>query len=189
MKSPPNLALVSTIIGTLALAVEGCHDPDHRLADLASQATHDQAEQNKRVAEGTKAIAEGSKGLVEADAEARRELIELQHLLRQDQAEVGRHRDVLEAERKAINGQRRTESQIASGLVILGVVLACLSPLILAGFCLLGLWREPSREEEGEVLLDALVNMASLPASETPSLPPPHPRPPGLPSAEGSDPS
>ena len=109
----PAQALVSTIIGTLVLAgTGGCGVPDDRVGELASQVTHEQAEQNQRIAEGSKAIAQGSKQLVEADAQARRELIELQHSLRQDQAEIGQRQDALEAERKAIASQRRTESAI-----------------------------------------------------------------------------
>jgi hypothetical protein len=151
------LAIVSTL-GTLALAVlGGCNDPDARLGELASQVTHEQAEQNQRIAEGSKAVAQGSRHLVEADSQARRELIDLQHSLRQDQAEIGRNRDALEAERQAIASERRTESAITSGLVIFGVILACLAPLILAGVSLLGLWRETTHEEEGEVLVEELV--------------------------------
>lgn len=114
----------------------------------------------------------------------RRRLIDLQHSLRQDQAEIGQHRDALEAERKAIASERRTDSAIGSGLVILGLILACLSPLVLAGISLLGLWREPTREEEGQVLVEELVHtLVETPVSqhEVP-LPPPL-----LPSAPPTD--
>jgi hypothetical protein len=184
-RSKPRQAIASTI----ALAgLGGCSHPDARLGELASQVTHDQAEQNQRISEGSKAVAQGSQHLVEADAQARRDLIELQHSLRQDQAEIGQHRDALEAERKAIASQRRSDSAIASGLVIFGVILTCLAPLILAGFSLLGLWREPTREEEGEVLVEELVqSLVDLPAPQAVALPEAPPSPPGLPSTEGRD--
>ena len=188
MKHYPRLAIASIIVGTVLASSLGCHDPDTRLGKLASQVTHEQAEQNQRIAEGSKAIAQGSQHLVEADAQARRELIELQHSLRQDQAELGQHRDALEAERKAIASERRTESAIASGLVIFGMILACLSPLILAGISLLGLWREPTREEEGEVLVEELVqSLVETPASQAVALPDAPPSPPGLPSTSVHD--
>ena len=148
----------------LALAsLPGCKDPDSRLGELASQVTHEQAEQNNRVSEGSRAVAQGSQHLVEADAQARRELIELQHSLRQDQAEIGNHRDALEAERRAIASQRRTDTAIANGLVILGMILACLAPLILAGMSLWGLWRASTPEEEGQILVEELVNILAEP--------------------------
>jgi len=186
MRPRPRQALVSTFIGTLVLAGLGvCSDPDTRLGDLAVQVTHDQAEQNQRIAEGSKALAQGSQHLVEADAQARRELIDLQHSLRQDQAEIGQSRDVLEAERKAIASQRRIESAVASGLVIFGVILACISPLILAALCLVGLWREPTREEEGEVLVEELVqSLVELPAPQAVALPEVSPPLRGLPSTQ-----
>jgi len=185
MRPRPRQA-ISRIIGTLVLAgLGGCSDPDTRLGDLAVQVTHDQAEQNQRIAEGSQAIAQGSQHLVEADAQARRELVELQHALRQDQTEIAQHRDALEAERKALVSQRRTESAVASGLVIFGVIMACLSPLILAGISLLGLWREPTREEEGEVLVEELMqSLVELPAPQAVALPDVSPPLPGLPSTQ-----
>ena len=185
MTHRPRPALISTI-GTLVLAgLGGCSGPDTRLGELASQVTHEQAEQNHRIAEGSKAVAQGSQRLVEADAQARRELIELQHSLRQDQAEIGQHRDALEAERKAIASQRRTESALASGLVIFGVIMASLAPLVLAGISLLGLWRETTREEEGEVLVEELVqSLVELPAPQALALPEVSPPLPGLPSTQ-----
>lgn len=188
MRPRPRQA-ISKIVGTLVLAgLGGCSDPDIRLGELASQVTHEQAEQNQRIAEGSQAIAQGSQHLVEADAQARRELIDLQHSLRQDQVDIGQHRDALEAERKAIAGQRRTESAVASGMVIIGVFLACLSPLILAGISLLGLWRETTREEEGEVLVEELVqSLVELPAPQAVALPEVSPSLPGLPSTQDHD--
>ncbi len=166
----------------------GCSDPDTRLGELASQVTHDQAQQNQRIAEGSQAIAQGSQQLVEADAQARRELIELQHALRQDQEEIGQYRDALEAERKAIASQRRSDSAVATGLIILGVILACLSPLILAGITLLGLWRESTRQEEEEVLVEVLANsLVSASAPEAEGLPEAPPQPPGLLSTRPPD--
>ena len=51
-------------------------------------------------------VAEGSKRLVEADAKARAELTALQHDLQQSQADLGRQRDQLEAERRGLAEQR-----------------------------------------------------------------------------------
>jgi len=158
----------------LVVSLVGCRDPDPQLGQLASQVTHEQAQQNQRIAEGSRAIAQGSQELVTADAQARRDLIELQQGLRHDQTDVARQRDALEAERQAVARERRTDSTIRSGLVLFGLILACLAPLVLAGFSLLGLWREPTREEEGQILVEQLAQVlidtppTQLPAGRLP---------------------
>ena len=83
------LALAAAAVAALA-ALPGCDEPDGRVADMAQQVTHEQAQQNQRIAEGSKAVAEGSQQLVEHDAKARRELVGLQQDLRKDQAEIGK---------------------------------------------------------------------------------------------------
>ena len=153
-----NRLLVLVVIAAAALAVlPGCDKPDCRVADMAQQVTHEQAEQNHRIAEGSRAIAEGSQQLVENDAKARRELIGLQRDLQQDQSAVTRERDKLEAERKAIASERVEASKAGVFFVGLAIILVCLSPLILAGISLLGLWHSPTREEEREVLVEELA--------------------------------
>ena len=155
-------------------ALPGCDKPDGRVADMAQQVTHEQSQQNQRVAEGSKAIAEGSKQLVEHDAKARREIVQLQQDLRQDQTEVAHQRNQLEGERKAIAGQRVQESAAGGICFALAIILVCLAPLILAGASLLGLWRSPTPEEEGGILIDELTYSLAQEA---------HPEPPALPES------
>ena len=157
------------VIMGLAVSLQvGCSS-DGRLADFAEQVTHEQAAQNERMAEATQSIAQGSQQLVKADAQSRGELIDLQHSLRHDQAEIGRQRDALEAERIEIAQDRLTDSQVSSSLMALAVILAALAPLVLAGISLLGLWREPTREEEGHILIEELSK--DLIVNDDPSLP------------------
>src|SRR5262245_56088345 len=173
------------LLTLLATSLVGCSDPDSRLGELASQVTHEQAEQNQRIAEGSKVLAQGSQQLVEADAKARRDLIDLQQALRQDQSTIAQQRDALEAERKDIANQRRSESSFTAGAVVLGVLLACLAPLILAGISLIGLWRDTTQEEEGEVLIGELAqSLVAGPGSQHEALPAASTQPRGLPPAE-----
>ena len=163
--------LVLVVVAVLA-AIPGCDKPDGRVADMAQQMTREQSQQNQRMVEGSKAIAEGSKQLVEHDAKARQELVELQQDLRQDQSEVARQRDQLEAERKTIAGQRVQESAAGGICVGFAIILVCLAPLVLAGASLLGLWRSPTPEEEGGILIDELTYSLALEAEpEPPALP------------------
>jgi hypothetical protein len=180
MFSAASIALVGLV---------GCGDGEaDRLADLASQVTHEQAQQNQRLADASKAIAQGSQQLVDADADARRDVIKLQQDLRHDQAEIGHYRDALEAERKAIAWERKTESAIGSGLVVLGLLLACLAPLVLAGIALIGLFKEPTTEEEGHILVEELAHSFLVEqVPDSPAFPHAAADPPSLPPLQDED--
>jgi hypothetical protein len=181
------LPVLGAVVAALA-ALPGCAEPDGRVADMARQVTHEQAQQNQRIAEGSKAVAEGSRQLVEHDAKARREIVGLQQDLRKDQAEIGKQRDHLERERQAIAGQRVQESR--AGVLCVGVViiLVCLAPLVLAGISLIGLWRSPTREEEREVLVEELAAWLGQEApSDSLTLPAHTSRAIGLPAEEPSE--
>lgn len=114
----------------------GCDERDQRLAEMAREAANRQAEQNRQMADLQKQVAEGSKRLVEADAQARGEMNALQRDLQQSQSEVGRQRDLLENDRREIASQRHLDPIIASAIMDTGMVLACLLPLLLAGYAL-----------------------------------------------------
>jgi len=123
-----NRFLVLAAVAIALAALPGCSEPDGRMADMAQQVTHEQSQQNQRIAEGSRAVAEGSKPLIEADAKARGQLIGLQRDLQQDQSAVARERDKLEGERQAIAGQRVQESKAGAFFVGLAVILVCLAP-------------------------------------------------------------
>ena len=109
------------VIAITAAILSGCSN-EGRLADLAEQVTHEQAAQNQRMADSTQAVAKGSQELVTADAQARKELITLQHALREDQAQIGEQLTALEAERKEVAAQRFYDSAIGNGLGTLGLI-------------------------------------------------------------------
>jgi len=173
--------VAATAVVALA-AGGGCTDPDQRLAKMAEQVTHEQAQQNQRVSEAHSAVADGSRRLVQADAQARRELAQLQDKLREDQAHVGQQRDALEQERKSIAQERRQESLMGASLLTLGILLACLAPLVLAGISLLGLYRGSTQEEVGDVLVEELAQALGEDATSAGRLPPSEPSSPRLPA-------
>lgn len=142
------LAFVAVVVAA------GCDS--ERLARMAEQSTREQSAQNQRVTQAHGSLTEGSRQLVEADADARRDLVQLQDKLRQDQADIGHQRDALEAERKSIASDRRQDSQCSSSLATLGILLACLAPLVLAGMALATLNRS-STQEVSEVLVHELA--------------------------------
>jgi TolA-binding protein len=176
-----------TFVLRLAIVVvvaAGCDS--ERLARMAEQSTREQSAQNQRVSQAHASLAEGSKQLVEADANARRDLAQLQDKLREDQSQVNEQRDALEAERKSIASERRQDSQCSSALATLGILLACLAPLVLAGIALAVLHRGSGQQEVDEVLVHELAQTLSVDDAErerdrlampvSPRLPPPSQR-------------
>jgi hypothetical protein len=169
----PWLPGVVASAAVVACGIAGCDEPppDRTAVRLAERVTHEQAAQNKRLADATKSLAQGSQQLVAAEAKARQEVIALQRDLRQDQADIGRQRDSLEAERRRIATQRLTDSTWSATLLAVGILLACLAPLVLAGITLVGLWRAPSAEELHDVLVEHFTHNSPVPATVS-GLPP-----------------
>jgi hypothetical protein len=187
----PWLPGVVASAAVVACGIVGCDEPppDRTAVRLAERVTHEQAAQNKRLADATKSLAQGSQQLVAAEAKARQEVISLQRDLRQDQADIGRQRDSLEAERRRIASQRLTDSTWSDTLLAVGILLACLAPLVLAGITLVGLWRAPSAEELHDVLVEHFTHAAPVTATvsglspPTTALPAPESFVPRLPAA------
>jgi hypothetical protein len=140
------------VLAAIVVASLGCESDDERLANFVESSNRQQAEQNVAVAENTRAIAEGSRTLVSADAEARRELIEFQRDLRTDQSDLGRQREEFDQMRREQLDSERRESLLAPAIVTLGLLIACVTPLVLAGFAINGLFCEPTQEEAEYVL-------------------------------------
>jgi len=94
--------------------------------------------------------------------------------LQQDQAEVGRQRDQLEGDRRDIAAQRHRDPLIAAAITNIGLILACLLPLVLCVVILRSL-RNPVTDEEAltELLVQEIV-------AEQPLLLSAEPRPPAL---------
>ena len=121
------------------LMMAGCADSgDERFRQLAQQALYEQSEQNKRLAEQSKQIAEASRRLIEGDAAARKDLLEAQNQLTSElhteRASLDRQREEMEQERRNIAAQRQRDPLIAQTISTVGLTLACLLPLLLAGY-------------------------------------------------------
>jgi hypothetical protein len=115
------------------LLIAGCSD-DSRLVQMSKEHEARQAEQNQRMAELQKQVAEGSKRLIEAEGESRNKLLAMQDNLHADQAAIGQQRDHLENDRREIAAQRNRDPIIAAAIEQVGLAIACLLPLVLAGY-------------------------------------------------------
>ena len=151
----PGMAMLTM---TLLLAV-GCADSgDERFRQLAQQALYEQSEQNKRLAEQSKQIAEASRHLVENDSQARKEMIAahatLQKELQTERTNINQQLSKIEEERRAMAKQRGRDPIIAQTIGAVGLTLACLLPLLLAGYVIYALNRS---SDDNDALSELLI--------------------------------
>lgn len=147
-------------------AITGCsRSPDERLADFAQQTMTEQNRQNQRMSDQSEAIieesqqlAEAAKGLVERDAEARRELIsaqqELTSQLNKQQSAIYTGHDQLEQDRREIAERRHRDPIIAAVIQNIGLVMACLLPLLVA---VQVIWQMQSQEPDHAAVAELLT--------------------------------
>ena len=124
--------------------VIGCRSDDARIAEMAQRQADREADQVRQMTQLQQQVAEGSRHLVEADAETRKELTELQRDLRSDQATVGQQRDSLEVERRQIAAERRWDSMVGPAITGAAILIACVLPLVVCA-CSCGLYIVSSR--------------------------------------------
>ncbi|HJN07434.1 MAG TPA: hypothetical protein QF564_02005 [Pirellulaceae bacterium] len=162
--------LVIPIVAILMLTAIGCDENENRrLAEMAERHVERQSEQNRRMSELQREVAEGSRRLVEADAKAREEMVALQREVQAERSEVGSQRDALEHERRGLASKRRMDPIIAAAITNVGLLVACLAPLILCWHLLTRPVEPADDQAVAEVLLDDLVanNPLLLPRTES----------------------
>ena len=165
----------------LICLIVGCGGNDERLVKMANDHDARQAEQNQHMADLQKQVAEGSKRLIEADALSREKFLTIQNNLRADAAAIGQQRDALEADRREIAAQRNRDPIVAAAIIQVGLWLACLLPLILAGYLVYAMRHSPSQDDA--IVAEFLITDI---AAEHPLLlgPPTSPEPLQLPKPE-----
>lgn len=150
--------LVIPIVAILVLAMIGCDENENkRLAEMAERHLERQSEQNRRMSELQREVAEGARQLVEADAKAREEMVTLQRAAQAERSEIGRQRDTMEDERRHLATIRRLDPIIAAAITDIGLLVACLLPLVLCWY-LLHRRIEPADDQAVvEILLEDLI--------------------------------
>jgi hypothetical protein len=156
---------INRLISSVMLAMTvGCSSSDERLATFAQQSVQTQHEQNDVLARQSEAVvheshelAKAAQQLVSRDAQARQDLIHSQQQLHeelyQERSGVDRQRDALDEERRAIADRSQRDPIIAVAIERTGLLLACLVPLILAGYALMLMGRSHNPVPELEELL------------------------------------
>ena len=138
----------------LVWLVVGCSS-DHRLVELAREGAQRQGEQNQQMGQ-----------IVSQEAGVRKQFGEIHSQLQGERAVLSSQRDALEGDRREIAQQRARDPVVASAIGQLGIVLACLAPIVLA----LVLFRGASQSSEQENLSELLLTELTSP---TPTLLPP----------------
>jgi hypothetical protein len=147
--------LLTALLSTLS----GCgqsQSPADR--EFAMQALREQAAQNRRIAETTHE-------LVSADAQARQELIgshsRIQETLQVERANLDQQRSDLHQLRQDIERDRRRAPIIAEAIHLVGGILVCLVPLLLAGYVMYSVNHTANQDEEkiiNEILIGELMS-------------------------------
>lgn len=158
-----------------ALFLLGCDGRDARLERVTQQSLAQQAAQNSEMARMQAEVATGAKQLVEADARSRAEFTALHGKLQDEQSAIGHQRDVLDQDRKALAVQRDRDLLLAAALDQAGLLLACLTPLVLGGYALYVASRSSGDDQLTEIAIEQLClsEPLRLAAEPTPTLPPP----------------
>ena len=154
-----NRALFAVAVGPFVLLAAGCDDGSERLARFAQESARQQAEQNREMAKLNREV-----------AQSHQELIGLGRGLEKQQVKVNDQRDLLESERRGIAKQRHRDPIIAAAINSVGVVLACLAPLALAGYLLYCLRDQKEDQLVAEILIQEMVSAEPrlLPAPPAP---------------------
>jgi len=150
-----NKALWIALVASFLVVAASCNEEDERLARFAEESTRQQAGQNREMSQLNREV-----------AHAHKDLVRLHHDLEVQHAEVNRQRDQLESERREIAEQRHRDPILAAAINSVGLILACLIPLALAGYLLSGLRNQRDDPVVTELLIEEIT-------SEQPMLLPP----------------
>jgi hypothetical protein len=162
----------------------GCREKDgyREVTEVAHQAADRQAAQNVEMARVQREVAEGTRRMVEADAEARKEIVVVHQEIQAERATLSDSFDKLETERKQIAQERRTESVLVPAVKVIGGAAVAIVVVLFCWALLVGLRRSDATDADvSELLIHEMV-------SDHPQLlPPPHRAPtPLLTSAEAA---
>jgi len=119
----PNMIRSGVLAALASAALAGCGGDSagyRHAADTADKAADRQAQQNTEMAKNNQTVAEGTKRLIEADAEARKEIVAVHKDLQAERATLNEGFSDLETERQQIAQDRRTESILLPAAKALG---------------------------------------------------------------------
>ena len=155
----------------LAITAAGC---DERVAEVAREAADRQAEQNRTMAELHEEGAAGTRSLVEADGQARRELLAAGRELHVERSRLDEGRDTLDLDRKQFAEERRTDSLLVPVLQSLAAIALAVVVIGFSWFALVQLRSDEGGDAElVEFLIQELADnrLPDVPKSSAALLP------------------
>jgi hypothetical protein len=159
-KVPPT-ALIRLMM--MSILLSGCDD---RVAQVAEEAAERQAEQNTVMAELNKEVAGGARQLVEADAQARQDIIGVHRDFQNERHRLDTDRNDVESQRRHLAAMRRTSSVLAPAIQTGGLLLLV---SVVLGFCWYAVAKSredgPLTDDISELLLCELLADSSVPIS------------------------
>jgi hypothetical protein len=139
------------------LAAIGCSSADQQLADLSRQSADRQAGQNRLVETNNQQVIDAARKLVEADAQGRKENLELHRQIESERMVINQQRDTLEQERRELAHQRNRDPIIANTVMTVAGLLAAILPLVACIYLLRGLFHKSDDAALADVLIEELV--------------------------------
>jgi hypothetical protein len=136
----------------VVILIGGC---DERATRIAREAADRQAQQNTAMADLNREVASGTRHLIDADSQARKEIVSVHRDLQAERARLDTSWNVLEVERRKVAHERRRDSMLASMAVLVGAVLIV---ALLLGFCWYALVAAKQGDAEAEELNQLVIH-------------------------------
>jgi hypothetical protein len=159
--------LLRCLIIAPLLLTSGCgrNEPgDRRAAEMAGRVAEQQGRHNEQAARQSTETAAAARHLIEAQAALQKEL-------QAERAAIDQDRRDLERERRELAASRVREPVIAEAIRGVGMLLACLIPLLLAGYVI----HVACRGSDDAVLQEFLLRERGTDPLSTPAIPPAEP--------------
>ncbi|TWU33818.1 hypothetical protein [Novipirellula artificiosorum] len=93
--------------------------------------------------------------------------LEIQQALQDERAEVGKQRDLLEADRREFDERERSEPVLAAVISASALLICCSLPLLLVAVLLWPRKREQESQAVCEAMLDEVVTVRNLTSGDT----------------------
>lgn len=135
----------------------GCNQQDQLVRQMASEAMAEQGEQNRAMAALNRDVAFATRRIAEEQAKTRQAYVDAQEQLQKQRIELDQRLEGLDEERRQIARERHRDPIIAAAIFQLGLIVACLSPLVLCWALLHGDRSDSSETELNELLVEDLV--------------------------------
>lgn len=147
---------IAILVPVIMIAI-GCQNDGDRITRMATQHAEQQAELSRDTVQLQTELVDGTQQLVGADAQARRDFLELEARLDTQRALIDRRSEELAKARLELATQQSRDPIIADAVLSLGTILGCMFPLLFAAYMLRSHSHHSDDQVASEFLLDEIV--------------------------------